>query len=147
MRVKPNWVITILLTVIYMVIVGAVWAINDVNYETVGDSADNIVAGIIVPDRAGCDLPGSYCRARSLLPPVFPQVKAHLTSAGVLTVEAARLWSAKSGSRVEARLRPGTRNSFRIVRPNCIGNLLCALVPILVIVDSSFHSGFGRKRK
>ena len=49
MRVKPNWVITILLTVIYMAIVGAVWAINDVNYETVGDSADNIVAGIIVP--------------------------------------------------------------------------------------------------
>ena len=49
MRVKPNWVITILLTVIYMVIVGAVWAIKDVNYKTVGDTADNIMAGIIVP--------------------------------------------------------------------------------------------------
>ena len=49
MRVKPNWVITILLTVIYMAIVGAVWAINDVDYNTVGDTTDNIVAGIIVP--------------------------------------------------------------------------------------------------
>ena len=49
MRIKPNWVITILLTVIYMVIVGAVWAIKDVNYKTVGDTADNIMAGIIVP--------------------------------------------------------------------------------------------------
>ena len=48
MRVKPNWVITILLTVIYMAIVGAVWAINDVDYNTVGDTTDNIVAGIIV---------------------------------------------------------------------------------------------------
>ena len=49
MRVKPNWVITILLTVIYMAIVGAVWAVNDVDYETLGDTTDNIVAGIIVP--------------------------------------------------------------------------------------------------
>ena len=49
MRVKPNWFITILLTVVYMAIVGAVWAINDVNHETVGDTTDSIVAGIIVP--------------------------------------------------------------------------------------------------
>ena len=49
MRVKPNWVITILLTIIYMAIVGAVWAFNDVDYKTVGDNADNILAGVIVP--------------------------------------------------------------------------------------------------
>jgi len=49
MRIKPNWVITILLTVIYMAIVGAVWAVNDVNYKTVGDTTDNILAGIVVP--------------------------------------------------------------------------------------------------
>lgn len=49
MRIKPNWIITILLTVIYMAIVGAVWAVNDVDYLTVGDSAENILAGVIVP--------------------------------------------------------------------------------------------------
>lgn len=49
MRVKPNWVITILLTIIYMAIVGAVWAFNDVNYKTVGDTTANIMAGIIIP--------------------------------------------------------------------------------------------------
>ena len=49
MQVKPSWVITILLTAIYMAIVGAVWAVNDVNYNTVGDNTNNIMAGIIVP--------------------------------------------------------------------------------------------------
>lgn len=49
MRVKPNWVITILLTIVYMAIVGVVWSVNDVDYKTVGDTADNILAGIIVP--------------------------------------------------------------------------------------------------
>jgi membrane protease YdiL (CAAX protease family) len=38
-----------LLTIIYMAIVGAVWAVNDVNYNTVGDNTRNIMAGIIVP--------------------------------------------------------------------------------------------------
>ena len=39
MRVKPSWWITVLLTVVYMALVGVIWAINDVDYRTVGDTA------------------------------------------------------------------------------------------------------------
>lgn len=49
MRVQPRAAISVVVLIAYMVVVTTVWAANGIDYETVGDSADNVVAGIVVP--------------------------------------------------------------------------------------------------
>ena len=49
MRVQPKAVISLVILVVYMAIVAAVWLINNVDYDTVGDTTSNIVKGIVVP--------------------------------------------------------------------------------------------------
>jgi membrane protease YdiL (CAAX protease family) len=40
--------------VAYMVVVGVTWKVNEVDYATIGDGADNIRRGIVVPIGLGC---------------------------------------------------------------------------------------------
>lgn len=49
MRVQPKAVISLVLLVLYMAIVVVIWSMNNVDYETVGDTTSNIVKGIVVP--------------------------------------------------------------------------------------------------
>ena len=49
MRVQPKAVISLVLLVLYMAIVAVIWSINNVDYDTVGDTTSNIVKGIVVP--------------------------------------------------------------------------------------------------
>ena len=49
MRVQPRPLITLGLAVIYMAIVGIVWAIVGLNYDEVGDSTSTVVKGIVIP--------------------------------------------------------------------------------------------------
>lgn len=53
MRVQPKAVISIALFLLYAAIVAVLWTINDVDYETVGDTTSNIVKGIVVPIGVG----------------------------------------------------------------------------------------------
>ena len=58
MRVQPRPLITLGLAVVYMAIVGIVWAIVGLNYDEVGDSTSTVVKGIVIPIVLGGDLPG-----------------------------------------------------------------------------------------
>jgi membrane protease YdiL (CAAX protease family) len=49
MRVQPRPLITLGLAVVYMAIVGIVWAIVGLNYDEVGDSTSTVVKGIVIP--------------------------------------------------------------------------------------------------
>ena len=49
MRVEPRPLITLGLAVVYMAIVAITWVIVGLDYNTVGDSASNIVKGIVLP--------------------------------------------------------------------------------------------------
>ena len=49
MRVQPKAAISLVILVVYMAMVTVIWSINDVDYETVGDTTSNIVKGIVVP--------------------------------------------------------------------------------------------------
>jgi membrane protease YdiL (CAAX protease family) len=55
-RVQPRAAVSVAVVIAYMVVVTTLWAVNDVDYETVGDSADNIVAGIVMPVGLGAIL-------------------------------------------------------------------------------------------
>lgn len=49
MKIQPRAAISVALLALYMAIVVILWSINDVDYETVGDTTSNIVNGIVVP--------------------------------------------------------------------------------------------------
>lgn len=49
MRINARPVIAIALFVIYGALVSAVWAINGVDYDTVADTSDTVIKGIIIP--------------------------------------------------------------------------------------------------
>ena len=49
MRVQPRPLITLGLAVVYMAIVGIVWAVVGLNYDEVGDSTSTVVKGIVIP--------------------------------------------------------------------------------------------------
>lgn len=53
MRVKPTAVISVALLFIYMAFVAAIWTINGVDYETVAESSDSVLKGIVIPVGAG----------------------------------------------------------------------------------------------
>ncbi len=53
MRVQPKAVISVVLLLVYMAIVVAIWSVNNVDYDTVGDTTSNIVKGIVVPVGVG----------------------------------------------------------------------------------------------
>ena len=63
MRVKPTPLISIALLLIYMAVVAAIWAINGVDYDTVADTSDTVLKGIVIPIGVGAVLP---CRCRDL---------------------------------------------------------------------------------
>jgi membrane protease YdiL (CAAX protease family) len=49
MRITPRPAIAIALFVAYGALVSAVWAINGVDYDTVSDSSDSVLKGIVLP--------------------------------------------------------------------------------------------------
>jgi membrane protease YdiL (CAAX protease family) len=53
MRIKPTPLISIALLLIYMAVVAAIWAVNGVDYETVAESSDTVVKGIVIPVGVG----------------------------------------------------------------------------------------------
>lgn len=53
MRIKPSPAIAVGLIVAYLAVVSALWLVADVNYETVADSAENALRGIVLPVGAG----------------------------------------------------------------------------------------------
>ena len=53
MRVRPTAAVSIALFVMYGGLVAAIWAVNGVDYETVADSSDTIVKGIVIPIGVG----------------------------------------------------------------------------------------------
>ena len=53
MRVKPTPLISIALLLIYMAVVAAIWAVNGVDYDTVADSSDTVLKGIVIPIGVG----------------------------------------------------------------------------------------------
>jgi membrane protease YdiL (CAAX protease family) len=52
-RVQPKLWISFLLFLVYAAIVVGIWAINDVDYETLGDTTSNVIRGIVVPIGVG----------------------------------------------------------------------------------------------
>lgn len=56
MRVQPRAAISVFVILAYVAVVSTIWAVNDVDYETVGNSAGNVVAGIVVPVGVGAIL-------------------------------------------------------------------------------------------
>ena len=48
MRLEPRAWIAVVVIVVYALIMAAVWTLTGTNYETVGDTADNAFAGIVV---------------------------------------------------------------------------------------------------
>ena len=72
---------------------------------------------------------------------MFPQVAVLLASGG--SDSRCRLdLVAGIMSRVGS---PVTRSSFQMALPNCIGKFLDAIIPILVIVDSSFFPDLAKE--
>jgi membrane protease YdiL (CAAX protease family) len=53
MRVRPRSAISLALFVGYLAIVALLWTVNDIDYDTVADTRDGIVQGIVVPVAAG----------------------------------------------------------------------------------------------
>lgn len=53
MRVQPRVWVSLVLGVLYTAIVFAIWTINDIDYEAVGDSTSNVISGIVVPIGVG----------------------------------------------------------------------------------------------
>lgn len=53
MRVKPTPYISVALLVIYVAVVAAIWAVNDVDYDTVADTSDSVMKGIVIPVGVG----------------------------------------------------------------------------------------------
>lgn len=53
MRVKPTPVISVALLLLYVALVAAIWAVNGVDYETVADSSDTVLKGIVIPVGVG----------------------------------------------------------------------------------------------
>ena len=49
MRVKPGPAIASVLFVIYGALVSAIWAVNGVDYDTVAESSDSVLKGIVIP--------------------------------------------------------------------------------------------------
>ena len=56
MRIKPRPVIAIALFVAYGALVSAVWTINGVDYDTVADSSESVLKGIVIPIGLGAGL-------------------------------------------------------------------------------------------
>jgi membrane protease YdiL (CAAX protease family) len=53
MRVKPSAAISIALFVVYGAVVAAIWAFNGVDYDTVAESSDTVLKGIVIPVGVG----------------------------------------------------------------------------------------------
>lgn len=56
MRVQPRAAISVVVVIAYVAVVSTIWALSDVDYDTVGDSAGNVVVGIVVPVGVGAIL-------------------------------------------------------------------------------------------
>jgi len=52
-RVKPTPYISIALLLIYMAVVAGIWAVNGLDYETVAESSDTVLKGIVIPIGVG----------------------------------------------------------------------------------------------
>ena len=53
MRVKPNALIAVLIAVGYAAVVSTMWAIADIDYDTVADTVDNVRKGVVYSVAAG----------------------------------------------------------------------------------------------
>lgn len=53
MRVKPTPYLSIALLLIYMAVVAGIWAVNGVDHETVAESSDSVLKGIVIPVGVG----------------------------------------------------------------------------------------------
>lgn len=53
MRVHPNWLIAVVLAIVYAAIVSVLWWVMGVDYNTVGDSTENVLNGVVIPIGAG----------------------------------------------------------------------------------------------